>query len=67
MRYNDVYFDFALTPVEAEMLSRELTATLNNMTAEELLWNGDAIRAFRDRVKAFTRKHPCRYGTEALT
>jgi hypothetical protein len=60
MRHNDVYFGFALSPVEAELLYRELNAAINMMDDDDA--NRVALSSFRDRVLDFTRRHPCEYG-----
>lgn len=63
-RYNEIYFDFGMNPEEAEMLYRILNHVLNHMELDDP--NFEATRKFHDRVLAYTVKHPCRYGADAL-
>jgi hypothetical protein len=64
MKDNEVHFAFAMTPVEAEMLWRELNFLINTGCIDEA--NVEAMKKFRDRVLDFTHRHPCRYGADAL-
>lgn len=61
------YFAFALQADEAEQLYR-LMNLLSNRRDELRLseTEQDFVESFRGRVLDFTRRHPCRYGSEVL-